>query len=109
VLNYCDKNSRELQTVNLMAQRNVPVTFMQEMQSAAPVDAAAGPKSNEAPGAEPRSKPGSPDSVASPQPSQPKSALPANGSKLQEKKLQQKRGHARVKPSREGPTSSPSP
>ena len=33
VLSYCDKNSRELQTVNLMAQRNVPVTFVPETTS----------------------------------------------------------------------------
>ncbi len=35
VLNYCDKNSRELQTVNLMAQRNVPVTFVQDTSGTA--------------------------------------------------------------------------
>ncbi len=27
LLNYCEQNSKELQTVNLMAERNVPVTF----------------------------------------------------------------------------------
>src|ERR1700722_5787795 len=34
VLIYCEKNSRDLQTVNLMAQRNVPVTFVQEIPAA---------------------------------------------------------------------------
>jgi cell division protein FtsQ len=28
LMNYCDKNNKELQTVNLMVQRNVPVTFV---------------------------------------------------------------------------------
>ena len=35
VLSYCDKNNRELQTVNLMAQRNVPVTFVQQTATGA--------------------------------------------------------------------------
>jgi cell division protein FtsQ len=38
VLNYCDQNSRELQTVNLMAQRNVPVTFVPNAQPAVPLE-----------------------------------------------------------------------
>jgi cell division protein FtsQ len=109
VLNYCDKNSRELQTVNLMAQRNVPVTFVQDTQSATPIDSTVGPSSNDAPGAEAKSKLGSTDEGASLQPAQSKSALPANGSKLQEKKLQQKREHARLKPFREGQSSGPPP
>jgi len=41
VLNYCDQNSRELQTVNLMVQRNVPVTFVQEAQPVAPMKSSA--------------------------------------------------------------------
>jgi cell division septal protein FtsQ len=28
LIDYCEKNSRELQTVNLMVQRNIPVTFV---------------------------------------------------------------------------------
>lgn len=28
LMNYCEKNSKELQTVNLMVQRNIPVTFV---------------------------------------------------------------------------------
>ena len=42
VLSYCDKNSRELQTVNLMAQRNVPVTFVPQAAPAAPNASSAG-------------------------------------------------------------------
>jgi cell division protein FtsQ len=38
VLNYCDQNSRELQTVNLMTRRNVPVTFVPEAQPAVPME-----------------------------------------------------------------------
>jgi cell division protein FtsQ len=38
VLSYCDQNSRELQTVNLMAQRNVPVTFVPTAQPAVPAE-----------------------------------------------------------------------
>jgi cell division septal protein FtsQ len=29
ILNYCEQNSKELQTVNLMPQRNIPVTYVQ--------------------------------------------------------------------------------
>src|ERR1700686_357988 len=50
VLSYCDKNSRELQTVNLMVQRNVPVTFVQDGPSASPLEAAFGSSSDGAPG-----------------------------------------------------------
>jgi cell division protein FtsQ len=28
LMNYCDKNNKELQTVNLLVQRNIPVTFV---------------------------------------------------------------------------------
>jgi cell division protein FtsQ len=109
VLNYCDKNSRELQTVNLMAQRNVPATFVQETPSAPPVDSTVGSSLREAPGAEAKSKPGSLNEGALVQPAQSKSGLPANGSKLQEKKPQQKREHARLKPFKEGRSSGPPP
>jgi cell division protein FtsQ len=109
VLNYCDKNSRELQTVNLMAQRNVPVTFVQEIPSATPIDSTVGSGSGQAPAAESRAKSVSTDEGASLQPSQSKSASPVNGSKLQEKKLQQKREHARLKQFKEGQSSGPPP
>jgi cell division protein FtsQ len=105
VLNYCDKNSRELQTVNLMAQRNVPVTFIQETPLTTPGDPTAGSSAGAAPGSQAKSKPGSTDEGAS----QSKSGLPANGSNLPEKKLQQKREHSRLKPSREGRSSGPPP
>jgi cell division protein FtsQ len=108
VLSYCDKNSRELQTVNLMAQRNVPATFVQETQSGTPGDSTVESSSSEA-GADAKSKPGSPNEGALLQSGQSKSALPANGSKPQEKKLQQKREHARLKPLREGRSLGPPP
>jgi cell division protein FtsQ len=108
VLSYCDKNSRELQTVNLMAQRNVPATFVQETQSGTPGDSTVESSSSEA-GADAKSKPGSPNEGAPLQSGHSKSALPANGSKPQEKKLQQKREHARLKPLREGRSSGPPP
>jgi cell division protein FtsQ len=108
VLSYCDKNSRELQTVNLMAQRNVPATFVQETQSGTPGDSTVDSSSSQA-GADAKSKPGSPNEGAPLQSGQSKSALPANGSKPQEKKLQQKREHARLKPLREGRSSGPPP
>ena len=55
VLSYCDKNNRELQTVNLMAQRNVPVTFVQESAPVSPSDSSAAPK--EAPATDAKPKP----------------------------------------------------
>ena len=55
VLSYCDKNNRELQTVNLMAQRNVPVTFVPQAVPAAPNASSAG--SNDASAADAKSKP----------------------------------------------------
>jgi cell division protein FtsQ len=109
VLNYCDKNSRELQTVNLMVQRNVPVTFVQEVQSASPMESVFGSSSGEAPSAETKAKPGSIDEGTSGQPDASKSAVSANGSRFPEKKLQQKREHARLKPFKEGRSSGPPP
>ena len=108
VLNFCDKNSRELQTVNLMAQRNVPVTFVQETPAAPPTssttDVTVGPSSGE----EAKTKSGSPGESVSVQPAQSKSPSSANGSKSPEKKPQQKREHAKLRPFKEGRTSSPS-
>jgi cell division protein FtsQ len=109
VLNYCDKNSRELQTVNLMAQRNVPVTFVPETPSVPPGDPTAGSSSTEVPGADAKAKSGSPDETGSSQPAQTKSVAPANRSKSPEKKPQQRREHARLKPFKEGRSSSPPP
>jgi cell division protein FtsQ len=109
VLNYCDKNSRELQTVNLMAQRNVPVTFVPETPSVPPGDPTAGSSSTEVPGADAKPKQGSTDETAALEPAQTKSVVPAHGSKSPEKKPQQKREHARLKPFKEGRSSSPPP
>jgi cell division protein FtsQ len=109
VLNYCDKNGRELQTVNLMVQRNVPVTFVQDVPSASPLESAFGSSSDEAPGAESRSKPGSTERGVSLQPDDSKSAAPSNGPKFPEKKLQQRREHSRLKPFKEGQSSGPPP
>lgn len=38
VLTYCDQNNRELQTANFMAQRNIPVTFVQTEQPQTPAE-----------------------------------------------------------------------
>lgn len=105
VLGYCEKNSRELQTVNLMAQRNVPVTFVQET----PTDSTFGSSSGEVPALDGKPKPGSTEEGASPLPAESKSAVPPNGSKLPEKKLQQKREHSKLKPFKEGRSSGPPP
>jgi cell division septal protein FtsQ len=107
VLNYCDKNSRELQTVNLMAQRNVPVTFVQDVPAQA-VASTAGSNPGEAAGAEAKAKPESTARGGSPASPQSKSSS-ANGSKLQEKKTQPKREHAKLKPFKEGRSSGPPP
>ena len=107
VLNYCDKNSRELQTVNLMVQRNVPVTFVQETQPTP--DANVGSTSGDVPAAEAKSKTKSADEVTSLDSAQSKSELPANGSKSPEKKLQQRREHAKLRPLKEGRASGPPP
>ncbi|HZC58741.1 MAG TPA: FtsQ-type POTRA domain-containing protein [Chthoniobacterales bacterium] len=102
VLNYCDSNSRELQTVNLMAQRNVPVTFMQP-------DQAGSSDSPATSGTEPAPTLRSPDAISKPsspaqgkgvEPSQsPTNAAPATESKSQENK--QKRESSRLKAFRE--------
>jgi cell division protein FtsQ len=92
VLNYCDSNSRELQTVNLMAQRNVPVTFIQPNQTTAPDDAAAAPQQNP----DTTAKPGLPEQGTIARPAQPNNMAPAIESKSQEKK--QKRERHGLKP-----------
>jgi cell division protein FtsQ len=100
VLSYCDKNNRELQTVNLMAQRNVPVTFVPPAVPAAPTDSSAG--SSEVPAVDGKVKP-SPAGQAGPTtPSQSKGALSPKSSKSQEKKTQQQREHGKLKPFKEG-------
>jgi cell division septal protein FtsQ len=46
VLNYCDHNSKELQTANLLAQRNIPVTFVPPENPDASSDAPPGQQEN---------------------------------------------------------------
>ncbi len=101
VLSYCDKNNRELQTVNLMAQRNVPVTFVPPAAPATPN----GLKRRFQRGTRPvdaKSKPAPTGQAGSTTPSQSKGALSPRSSKLQEKKMQQQREHGKLKPFKEG-------
>ncbi|HEY2123711.1 MAG TPA: FtsQ-type POTRA domain-containing protein [Chthoniobacterales bacterium] len=96
VLNYCDSNSRELQTVNLMAQRNLPVTFMQPSQATTADDPATGsapPAAQQTPAS--ASKAGSAEQAAT----VPNNTAQATATKSQENK--QKREHPRLKPFRE--------
>jgi len=101
VLNYCDKNNRELQTENLMAQRNVPVTFVPQAQPTAPLEPDDGsnwPKSL-APDAKTKSSTGQLKQV---EPGHPKKNSAPNALKSQEKKTQQKPDQNRLKPFKEG-------
>jgi cell division septal protein FtsQ len=100
VLNYCDKNSRELQTVNLMAQRNVPVTFVPQAEPTAPLGPNSGPESTTslAPGAKTKS---SAEQVRQAEPAHLKKSSPSNFLKSQEKKTQQKPDQNRLKPFKE--------
>jgi cell division protein FtsQ len=94
VLSYCDKNNRELQTVNLMAQRNVPVTFV---PPAAPTDSSAG--SNQAAGVDANTKL---PPAGSTTPTQSKGAVSPRSPKFQDKKTQPQREHRKLKPFKEG-------
>jgi cell division septal protein FtsQ len=108
VLNYCDANSREPQTVNLMAERNVPVTFMQSNQSQSPDSAKAATNSAETPSPEASVKPGAPQAGISAQAAQ-SSKTAVGEPNPKENKQQKKREHAKLKPFRERrPSSSPS-
>ncbi len=100
VLSYCDKNSRELQTVNLMAQRNVPVTFVPPAAPETSTDSSAG--SSEVPPVDAKSKPAPAGQAGSTAPSQSKGAASPRSSKSQDKKKQQQREHGRLKPFKEG-------
>ena len=101
VLNYCDKNNRELQTVNLMAQRNVPVTFVPQAQPTAPLEPDNGPDSTRAlaPDAKTKSLTGQ---LKQAEPAHPKKTPAPNSLKSQEKKTQQKPDQNRLKPFKEG-------
>jgi hypothetical protein len=105
VLNYCDANSRELQTVNLMAERNVPVTFMQSNQPQPPDNPAAATNSAGTPDPETSPKPGTPHEAVSAQAAQSSRTAP-DGSNAQENKQQKKREHAKLKPFQERRASS---
>ena len=100
VLNYCDKNSRELQTVNLMAQRNVPVTFVPQAEPTAPLEPNSGSESTTslAPSAKTKS---SAEQVRQAEPAHLKKSSPSNFLKSQEKKTQQKPDQNRLKPFKE--------
>jgi cell division protein FtsQ len=99
VLNYCDKNNLELQTVNLMAQRNVPVTFMPQSAPATSTDSSAGPGDASGTDAKPKAVPAAEAASATPSPS--KGASQSRSSKLPEKKIQQ-RDRRKLKPFKEG-------
>jgi cell division protein FtsQ len=100
VLNYCDSNSRELQNVNLMAQRNVPVTFMPPNQATTSDESATGLGSGVMQqNLDSTAKPGPSEQGTTTQPAQPNNAAPATESKSQEKK--QKRERPGLKPFRE--------
>ncbi len=108
VLNYCDKNSRELQTVNLMAQRNVPVTFVPQAVPAAPNASSAGSNDASAAGCQVKTRIDGPGGSSTPSQSKERSVT-ERSSKLHEKKTQQKREHAKLKPFKEGRSSGPPP
>jgi len=99
VLNYCDKNKLELQTVNLMAQRNVPVTFVPPAAPATSSDSRAGP--SEGPTTDAKPKPAATGEAGSTTPSPSKGASQSRSSKLPEKKTQQ-RDRSKKKPLKEG-------
>ena len=105
VLNYCDANSRELQTVNLMAERNMPVKFMQPSQPQPPENAAAAPNPAATPNPEASARPGTPQEGVSAQAAQ-VGKTGAEGSNPQQNKQQKKREHAKLKPFRERRASS---
>jgi cell division septal protein FtsQ len=102
VLNYCDKNNRELQTVNLMAQRNVPVTFVPQAQPTAPLEPNNGSESSTAlaPGGMAKSPAGEQSKQA--ELGHPKKYSSPNSLKSQEKKTQPKPDQNKLKPFREG-------
>ena len=101
VLNYCDKNNRELQTVNLMAQRNVPVTFVPQAPPVAPQEPSAAPDSTTTLTPDAKTT-GSTEQVKPAEPAHPKKYSSPNSLKSQEKKPQPKPDQNRLKPFKEG-------
>jgi hypothetical protein len=101
VLNYCDKNNRELQTVNLMAQRNVPVTFVPQPQPTAPLEPSNAESSTTGvPDGNAKSKPGEQNGHT--EPAHSKKSPSSNSLRSQEKKTQPKPDQNRLKPFKEG-------
>jgi cell division protein FtsQ len=101
VLNYCDKNNRELQTVNLMAQRNVPVTFVPQPQPTAPLEPSNAESSTTGvPDGKAKSKPG--EQHGHTEPAHSKKSTSSNSLRSQEKKTQPKPDQNRLKPFKEG-------
>jgi cell division protein FtsQ len=103
VLNYCDKNNRELQTINLMAQRNVPVTFVPQPQPTAPLEpsnAESSTTTTGVPDGKAKSKPGEQNGHTEPVHS--KKSPSSNSLRSQEKKTQPKPDQNRLKPFKEG-------
>ena len=99
LLNYCDKNNRELQTVNLMAQRNVPVTFVPPAEPTAPLESNSAPESATSLGAKTKT---SAEQIRQAEPAHLKKNSPSNSLKSREKKTQQKPDQNRLKPFKEG-------
>ncbi len=100
VLNYCDKNNRELQTVNLMAQRNVPVTFVPQPQPTAPLEPSnAESNTTGVPDGKAKSKPG--EQRGHTEPAHSKKSPSSNSLRSQEKKTQPKPDQNRLKPFKE--------
>jgi hypothetical protein len=100
VLNYCDKNNRELQTVNLMAQRNVPVTFVPQPQPTAPLEPSNAESSTTGvPEGKAKSKPG--EQRGHTEPAHSKKSPSSNSLRSQEKKTQPKPDQNRLKPFKE--------
>jgi cell division septal protein FtsQ len=103
VLNYCDKNNRELQTINLLAQRNVPVTFVPQPQPTAPLEpsnAESSTTTTGVPDGKAKSKPGEQNGHTEPVHS--KKSPSSNSLRSQEKKTQPKPDQNRLKPFKEG-------
>jgi cell division protein FtsQ len=102
VLNYCDKNNRELQTVNLMAQRNVPVTFVPQVQPTAPLEPSNGSETSATLAPDAKAKVATGEQPKQAEPTHSKKYSSPNSLKSQEKKTQPKSDQNRLKPFREG-------
>jgi cell division protein FtsQ len=102
VLNYCDKNNRELQTVNLMAQRNVPVTFVPQVQPTALLEPSNGSETSATLAPDGKAKGATGEQPKQAESTHSKKYSSPNSLKSQEKKTQPKPDQNRLKPFREG-------